>query len=564
MPASQPKPPGSARPDFHTLHLWQMQPVRDLLVIALVVGVIYLGKVLSPVTVPMLLALTLAYLFEPLVLRLKRRRRMSRPVASGLIVVLIVFTVAVPIVIGGAFATVQGASYAVKFWEQGLRLQRIAANPNDQTALNELGEGSWRSIGEYIQKAGLASQADAAGQSNSGPKSDPATGPATDSATDPEANPATDSSADGALDKRDPAPGTAPGTTSTGASTGASTGTPAPPTGTDPPPSTGQIAALPSAVKPDLPPDVKAALKAELKAELKPELKQEIINGGAPHTSGERLSRFDSAVAYITNWAQDNTGTIGRVTRQLFGTGAEAFVFVANFLKSAALLGFSLFLTMFFFFFFSSRWGDVREGLISMIPAHNRSRWIELAERMDTVIAAFIRGRLTIMAILSGLYIVSYWIIGVPAPLAVGLMVGILSAVPYLPLIGIPVSILLMFLMPVGDPHTPLYIFTVPVITYALIQMSDDYLWTPLIQGKATDMDTPTILFAVLSGALLAGFYGVLLAIPIGACFKIVIKEVLVPRFREWAEGRATDILPIAHQADAPAPPPPAAPPTLG
>lgn len=52
---------------FHRLHIWQIQACRDVLFVAAVVGVFWLGYVLSAVTVPLLVALLLAYLFEPLI-----------------------------------------------------------------------------------------------------------------------------------------------------------------------------------------------------------------------------------------------------------------------------------------------------------------------------------------------------------------------------------------------------------------------------------------------------------------------------------------------------------------
>lgn len=488
-PPSNPDPAG--RPDIRTLHLWQIQPVRDILVLASIFGIIYLGSVLSTVTVPMLLALTLAYLFEPLVRRLTRNNRMSRAFATLSIIVIATLTVALPMGIGGAFAIVQGASYGGRILDKADLLAKVADDPANQANIEALGsQGGWRKLGELISDLELGK--------------DPRRKPAVPAAKPPE-NPTPDPA---------PAEPSAPK-----------------PTGEDAP------AASPA---PDAETGI-AATSAGAKAD-----------GKAEGTEANQGWSFERAVEWVSAWARDNTGTIGRVTRQVFGTGAEALSVIARFVKSMALLVFSGFLTVFFFFFFSSRWGGVQETLISMVPAQNRERTLELADRMDRVIAAFIRGRLIIMAILSALYVVAYWIIGVPAPLAVGIMVGIFSGVPYLPLLGVPISILLMFLMPVGTPHSAAYILTVPIITYALIQMSDDYIWTPMIQGKATDMDTPTILFAVLSGALLGGFYGVLLAIPIGACFKIVLKEVLMPRFRAWAEGRARDFLPISHEQDAP------------
>ena len=62
--------------DWRSLHLWQIQWVRDLLVIGAVLGLIHLGYRLSVVNVPMLVALLLAYLFEPLVTRLTAPRAM--------------------------------------------------------------------------------------------------------------------------------------------------------------------------------------------------------------------------------------------------------------------------------------------------------------------------------------------------------------------------------------------------------------------------------------------------------------------------------------------------------
>ena len=49
------------------LHLWQIQPLRDLLWLLLVVIAIWVGYEMRAVTVPLLVALLLAYLFEPLI-----------------------------------------------------------------------------------------------------------------------------------------------------------------------------------------------------------------------------------------------------------------------------------------------------------------------------------------------------------------------------------------------------------------------------------------------------------------------------------------------------------------
>jgi len=74
---------GSGGRELTRLHLWQIQGVRDVLVVSSVVGVLWLGYALRFVTVPLLVALGLAYLVEPLVQWLCRKMGMTRPAAVG-------------------------------------------------------------------------------------------------------------------------------------------------------------------------------------------------------------------------------------------------------------------------------------------------------------------------------------------------------------------------------------------------------------------------------------------------------------------------------------------------
>lgn len=69
--------------DLRHLHLWQIQAVRDVAVIAAVIFIVLCGYWLRSVTVPLLIALALAYLFEPIVIRLTRRPNVTRPMVAG-------------------------------------------------------------------------------------------------------------------------------------------------------------------------------------------------------------------------------------------------------------------------------------------------------------------------------------------------------------------------------------------------------------------------------------------------------------------------------------------------
>ena len=102
-PGTPPAPP-SALYDWHQLRLWQIQPIRDLLLIAAVLGLIYLGYVISIVTVPLLLAMMLAYLLEPLVQLVTRRFKfISRQGVAAALILIVGLVVIVPVVIGISF-----------------------------------------------------------------------------------------------------------------------------------------------------------------------------------------------------------------------------------------------------------------------------------------------------------------------------------------------------------------------------------------------------------------------------------------------------------------------------
>ncbi|MCC6677048.1 MAG: AI-2E family transporter [Phycisphaerales bacterium] len=471
--------------DWRRVHLWHIQPVRDALVVLLVLGIFQLGYVLRGVTVPLLLAVLLAYLFEPLVDRMTRGDRMRRPFAAGVIIAAMVIGVGGPVLLGVGFAAVQTVSYTQTLATNLGKLQASLAAPNDAALADAVPE-RWRPFRDFAVGIETAPRLPP-------PEPEEAGAAAPESPAAPKATAPAE-------------PGT-PGTS--GKAAGAAT-------------KGGEVPKADPAL-------AQAEQKVDIEAEQRP------IERLIARSSSYLREFFEAAAKFIGKGA--------------LGAGATAVQAALRFVAGAAVLVFSLFLTLFFFFFISSSWPRVKGSAMQLIPQWSRGRTLDILAKMDRVIAAFIRGRLIIMAIMCVSFIITYWLIGVPAAIVVGLVGGVLAIVPYLAMITLPACWLLMWLQPVGPEwqQTWWWILFAPPVAYYLIQTTDDYFWTPRIQGKATDMDTPTILFTVLAGATLAGFYGVLVAIPVGACLKIIIREAWHPRVKAWAEGRVRDILPLSR-----------------
>ncbi|MBX3371736.1 MAG: AI-2E family transporter, partial [Nitrospira sp.] len=60
-------------------------------------------------------------------------------------------------------------------------------------------------------------------------------------------------------------------------------------------------------------------------------------------------------------------------------------------------------------------------------------------------------------------------------------------------------------------------------------------LLTPWVQSQSMEMNAVTVLIVVFIGGALGGFYGLLLAIPLAACIKILVQELVLPRLERRA-----------------------------
>lgn len=512
-----PSPSTQTPRNWRTTHLWEFQPVRDVLVVLSIVGLIWLGYKLSVVTVPMLLALLLAYLFEPLVRFATRRKYFSRGGAALAIIALAAVVIVLPVTFGAGFAIVKGAAFASDVATNIARVQRSVNKPDDERLIAALPSGGWLAVRNYIveldEETALLQRE----------RSDPApTTPGTPDSPESPRKP-------GASDQDQSPPAQSP---------------PVQPTPAEP------QAREPEPTQPPLDDD-----SDDPRLDDEETTQAMLFNPDAPRLGpqstqqqAQRLTRQG------IDWLRANAEQIGTyIGKRALGTGAEALSVAVGLVTSLGFLGFSGFLTAFFFYAFCTGWGRVQDFWESLIPERKRGRVFELIDKMDRVVAGFIRGRLTIVGILAVYMTIAYALIGVPTWYILGPVVGLMFVAPFIHVIGVPIAMLLMWLEPSAMwadwQREWWWIVFAPIGVYLIAQALDDYVLSPIIQGKNTDLDFGTILFASIAGGVLAGIYGLILAIPVAACIKILMTEVFWPRFRDWAKGKEPDFLPIGENS---------------
>jgi len=173
-----------------------------------------------------------------------------------------------------------------------------------------------------------------------------------------------------------------------------------------------------------------------------------------------------------------------------------------------------------------------------LIPPRYRPETIRFFGEVDVVLGQFFRGQFTVMAILAVLYSVGYGLIGVPLALPIGIMAGLLSFIPYA---GSTLALGAALFMTGLDWQGWTQILWV-VGVHGTIQGLEGFVITPKIMGDTVGISAIAVLLALLVGAELLGFTGVLLAVPAAAVTKILVTRI-DQRYRrsEFYAGRSLD-----------------------
>jgi predicted PurR-regulated permease PerM len=156
-----------------------------------------------------------------------------------------------------------------------------------------------------------------------------------------------------------------------------------------------------------------------------------------------------------------------------------------------------------------------------LIPRSNADKVIKLSLECDEMLAAFIRGQLMVMLALATIYTIGLAMIGLELALLLGVVAGIVSFVPYLGLIvGIGLAGLAAFL----QFHEWIPVLMV-VGVFSIAQMIEGMVLTPRFVGERIGLHPVAVLFAVMAGAQLFGFTGILLALPVAAVVMVLLRH---------------------------------------
>jgi predicted PurR-regulated permease PerM len=166
---------------------------------------------------------------------------------------------------------------------------------------------------------------------------------------------------------------------------------------------------------------------------------------------------------------------------------------------------------------------NIKSGAIELLPIYTRTPIINKFGQIDSVLASFVRGQLTISFIMAVLYSIGFTIIGIDLALVIGIVSGLLFIVPYL---GTMIALLFGPAMAFAKFGDLIHVFYV-LAWIGAVQIFESYVLTPKIVGQAVGLHPVVYILALIIGGNLFGFVGMLVAIPVAAVSRVLLLTVL-------------------------------------
>lgn len=201
-----------------------------------------------------------------------------------------------------------------------------------------------------------------------------------------------------------------------------------------------------------------------------------------------------------------------------------------NILGILGNLGMGLFSVLFISFFFLKEKHIIFNGFKSILPDNQEAKVLASIQKIRDLLSRYFLGLLLQIFIILVLYLVVFLIFGVENAFIIALLCAILNIIPYIgPLLGMIVaSVLIMLSGLQADFVTETLPKTVYVIIgLIIVQLIDNNVNQPLIFSKSTKSHPLEIFLVILAAGILLGITGMIIAIPLYTCLKVIGKEFL-------------------------------------
>lgn len=211
----------------------------------------------------------------------------------------------------------------------------------------------------------------------------------------------------------------------------------------------------------------------------------------------------------LSHW-QSAGGMAGKVLPWLGGGSAALLGMLMNVVLMPVVL-----------FYLLRDWPQLMQSIEQVVPRHWHEKVMQIAGEVDSVLAEFLRGQISVMLLMSAFYVIGLWLAGLQFALPIGVVAGMLVFVPYIGMItGLALATLAAFTQ-FSAFSSVLLVWTV----FGAGQLLEGMVVTPWLVGERIGLHPLAVIFALLAFGQLFGFFGVLLALPLSAALLVGLRH---------------------------------------
>lgn len=182
------------------------------------------------------------------------------------------------------------------------------------------------------------------------------------------------------------------------------------------------------------------------------------------------------------------------------------------------------FLTPVVAFFLMADWPLVTREAQALLPPSWRPGVASFMEEVDRALGQYLHGQVLVVLVLMVYYCAALGLAGVSLWLPLGLLSGLAVLLPY---VGFA-TVLTLTLVLLLAQHGTLHALAVVAPVYGLGQALEGFFLTPKLVGRSIGLHPVAVIFALLAFGSLAGFAGVLLALPLSAVLLVAVRRARV------------------------------------
>ncbi|WP_321504283.1 AI-2E family transporter [Breoghania sp.] len=169
-------------------------------------------------------------------------------------------------------------------------------------------------------------------------------------------------------------------------------------------------------------------------------------------------------------------------------------------------------------------WDRMMAKIDGWLPREHRDLVHRLIDEIDSAVAGFVRGQVSVCLILGSFYAIGLAVLGLKFGLLIGLGAGLISFIPY---VGATTGLVLSLGVALVQFWPNWHMIAAVLAVFSVGQFLEGNILQPKLVGNRVGLHPVWLMFALFAFGYLFGFVGMLVAVPVSAAIGVLARFAL-------------------------------------